>query len=125
MKNEIGQVELKVGTGADQKVFKKDYTKVEFELSDLQELFSGPNSAKALADLNYGWDLKARAKVRAELEKTTAGPEKSFDKLVKTLIDNFASMGMTITREQAEKQAKDMQAAAKAQIESSKVTETE
>lgn len=114
MKTENGKVTLVVGEGDAKKEFTKDYQKVIFETAAdivgwLQDAEKAPS---VIAALNYGYDLKQRAKVRQQLESTSAGPEKALEKLIKNIQAARTALGKPeLPYEKALEKAKAMLAA--------------
>ena len=93
----------------------------EFETSDdvLEYLSKGDKDAIShfIGSVNYGLNLKARAKVRTSILDKVAGPDKAINKMVETLVKGMAALGIPFTEEQARAQIKanqDAAAAAKA-----------
>ncbi len=95
MKTEQSSVTLKVGTAPDEKEFTRAYTKVTYETAaDVVEAMQNPDGLKAIIGaLNYGLDLKLRAKVRQQLDSESAGPEKALEKMIKTLNAQRVALG--------------------------------
>jgi hypothetical protein len=111
MKHEDAKVTLVVGEGDAKKEFTREYQKTVFETaSDVISALQVPEKVEDLIGaLNYGFDLKVRAKIRQQLEKETAGPDRAIEKAIKSLMDARAAAGKPITRERAEQLYKIMQ----------------
>ncbi len=94
-------------TGADGKTqaFTKPVSFPELETADdVLSLISDEEKLKELlAAANYGYNLKARAKVSQQIKQENAGPENSINKMVKDMVKMFAAMGKTITEDDARK----------------------
>lgn len=101
MKNETRKVTLKV----NDKEFVREYQATIYESAeDLLALLSKSDAEtqkQIAADYTYGSDLKVKAKIRQQLESEAAGPDKAIAKLVTDLVKQYASVGKTITEEQA------------------------
>lgn len=107
MKSE--QTTVTVGIG--EKEFSKVYTKVIYEnAEDILALLSDEKTAaKAIADLNYGSDLKAKANVRNSILSEQAGPDKAFEKSVKDFMKLREAVGKPVSEEKARELVKRMQ----------------
>lgn len=124
MKTINGSVEVKI-TGADgkEKVETGPVAYPEFEtvgdfigfvgLSDLAGLANDvtltDEQKSKLSDLcgaaNYGFNLKARATVRAAIQSRLEGPDKAINKMVADLVKARAAAGKPITEEKAREMA--------------------
>lgn len=109
MQNPNGVVEIIVAKGTpDEKKFQTNYVKTVFETAaDIMSwLQDAGKQADLIASLNYGHDLRARAKVRIALETASAGPDKAIDQMLKKLCSARVAMGKSVTPEwQAKKRA--------------------
>lgn len=85
----------------------KAFTLISYETADdVLSKCSTPEGLKdLLGDLNYGFGLSQRAKVRQQILDANQGPEKSIEKLAKDFIKIFAGLGITLSMEDAMKQA--------------------
>jgi DNA-binding transcriptional regulator YbjK len=101
MKQETGVVKIEVNA----KEFSAPYSCAEFENSEdvLGHLASADAEAlkKFFSALNYGIKLKAIAVVRGQLNSQAAGPDRAMEQLVKAMVKQYASIGKTITEDQA------------------------
>jgi uncharacterized protein YdbL (DUF1318 family) len=92
-------------TGADGKTqaFTKPVSFPELETADdvLGMLSDDAKLNDLIAAANYGFNLKARAKVSQQIKQENAGPENSINKVVKDLVKMFAAMGQVITEDEA------------------------
>lgn len=108
MKSEQQTVTVTLSEGNEKS---KGYTRTSFETAEdvLGALSGAPDKVKELiANLNYGTDLKVRAAIRQEILNEFAGPDRAIDKLAKDLVKLYASMGQTITLEDATVKAKSL-----------------
>lgn len=80
-------------------------TYVELESSDdvLTYCQDKDNLASLLAAANYGFNLKARAKVTAQIKAENQGPEVAINRFVKQLVANAAKNGKKLSEEDARK----------------------
>ena len=78
---------------------------VELETSDDVLTFcqTKENLDLLLAAANYGFNLKARAKVTAQIKAENQGPEVAINRFVKQLVANAAKNGKTLSEEDARK----------------------
>jgi hypothetical protein len=100
MKIVPSEVEVKIGQVVHKA--KVEYREAETADDILELLNAGPESVKqVLKTWNYGENLNARSIVRQRIQKHEAAPEKSREKMIKTIIDMHALSGITLTKEQA------------------------
>lgn len=87
----------------------KAFDLVTYETSEdiLNKISSAEGLADLLGDLNYGFGLAQRSKVRQALLNENQGPEKGIEKLAKDLFKILTGLGQPITMEQATQQATD------------------
>jgi hypothetical protein len=75
------------------------------ELETVDDVLAAAQNAENLKDLiaaaNYGFNLKARAKVTAQIKQENQGPEVAINRAVKQIVSNAAKFGKTITEEVA------------------------
>jgi len=78
-------------------------TDVELETSDdvLTYAQDKDNLAALIAAANYGFNLKARAKVTAQIKAENQGPEVAISRFVKQLVANAAKNGKTLSEADA------------------------
>ena len=98
---------VKVGiadvTGKVNDVF-ADVTYVELDgtAEDISTFIEKPeNLALLVSAANYGFNLKARAKVTAQIKAENQGPEVSINRFVKQLVANSVKNGKPITEKAA------------------------
>lgn len=89
------------------KEFSKSYkqvVKTSVTADDMLKLLSDDKTAKELIrDWHYGSDLKAKSEIRNAILSEQAGPEKAFEKEVKSFIALRLANGRPVTEEQARK----------------------
>lgn len=104
MKQITDEVTVKM-TGIDGKevTIKKPVSFTELEsVDDVLAVSQNPDSLKDLiAAANYGFNLKARAKVTAQIKTENQGPEVAINRAVKQLVANRAKFGKPITEDEA------------------------
>ena len=102
--NDVVKVNM---TGSDGKSV--EYTKpVSFpELETADDVLTFVSDESKLKDLiaaaNYGFNLKARAKVSQQIKSENAGPENSINKMVKDMVKARTVLGRPISEEDARK----------------------
>jgi hypothetical protein len=75
-------------------------------VDDVLALAQNPDTLKDLiAAANYGFNLKARAKVTAQIKQENQGPEVSINRAVKQLVNNWAKLGNKKNRTEADARA--------------------
>lgn len=98
MKTITDEVTVKM-TGVDGKevTIKKPVVFVELETADdvLNFLQTKGNDELLLAAANYGFNLKARAKVTAQIKQENQGPEVAINRLLTQMKKNYEKNGKT------------------------------
>lgn len=106
MKTINDTVELNVkGANGETKTYTGPVTYPELENADdvLSVINTEDGLKKLIAAANYGYNLKARASVRADLQNQAAGPDKSINKAVETMLKAMQALGIPMTEEAARK----------------------
>lgn len=103
MKHITSEVEVSVGSGPDKKVFKGPVSYHELETAeDVRPFLDDKAKLTELIDAaNYGFNLKARSKVRQTLIAESAGPDNAVAKLIKSIVANRAAVGRPISEVEA------------------------
>ena len=104
MKQVQDEVTVKM-TGIDGKevTIKKPVSFTELEtVDDVLAIAQDPEGLKELlVAANYGYNLKARAKVTAQIKTENQGPEVAINRAVKQLVANRLKFGKPITEDDA------------------------
>ena len=94
-----------VSVSVGDKEFSKSYkqiVKTSVTVDDMLKLLSDEKSAKELINnWHYGADLKAKAEVRNGILSEQAGPEKSYEKAVKSFMAMRLANGKPVSEEKA------------------------
>lgn len=104
MKTVQDEVTVKM-TGIDGKevTIKKPVSFPEYESTDdvLTALQNAEVAKLVISALNYGSNLKARAKVTQEIKQENQGPEVAINRAVKQLVANRLKFGKPLTEDEA------------------------
>lgn len=100
--NDEVTVNLKDVTGKEV-AFSRPVTFPEYETADdvLTGLQNAETAKEIISALNYGSNLKARAKVSAQIKQENQGPEVAINRAVKQLIANRAKLNKPISEADA------------------------
>ena len=103
-----------VTVSVGEKEFSKTYQQIDkstLTVADMLAKLQGDEKEvkQFISDWHYGQDLRAKADVRAKIVAEIAGPEKSFEKMVKDFMKLRETMGKAVSEEQARKIVKMMQ----------------